>query len=117
VRQRAVRTVVPLIAVAVACFQLFQATVNDQVAWEGGGFGMFATIDAAENRHLQADPSVVIGPSASLSRALTHPGRLDELAAEVAAVIDDTIVLRLLRISYDDRRIGYDVIGEATAAP
>ena len=116
-RQRVVRTIVPAIAIAVAGFQLFQARANDQVAWEGGGFGMFATIDAAENRQLQADPSVTLQPSATLSRALTHPAQLDELADEVAAVLDGPVSLRLLRIAYDDRTITYEVIGEAAAIP
>ncbi|MFP5318134.1 MAG: hypothetical protein ACLGI2_07535 [Acidimicrobiia bacterium] len=51
--QRVAGLVVPLILVAVALFQVRQATVNDQSSWSGAGFGMFATIDNEDSRFLR----------------------------------------------------------------
>jgi hypothetical protein len=108
---------IPLLALVVAVFQLFQARNNDQVAWEGGGFGMFATVDAAENRRIATSPAVVLQDSATLQRALAHPGGLDSLASQIADGIDASVTVELSRVVYDDLVVAYQRIASATASP
>lgn len=53
-------TFVPLgLLCLVAGLHLTQVIVNQQTPWKGGGFGMFSTIDAGANRHVEATASTV----------------------------------------------------------
>lgn len=49
-RDRILVLIVPVVLVVVALNQVRLATTQDLVAWKGGGFGMFATVDAPDHR-------------------------------------------------------------------
>ena len=79
--QRLATTVVPVVLVAVALFQIRQATVHDQSSWSGAGFGMFATIDNEDSRFLRA--------------YLLQPGG-ERLVPLPASLRDDALRVRVL---------------------
>jgi hypothetical protein len=117
VRERILRITIPVVAVVVASFQLYQARAHDQVAWEGGGFGMFATIDAADNRVIISSPPVRLSDSPSVQRALAHPRYLDDLARLIAAGIDRAVTVELAEIVYGDLDVSYRVVARVEETP
>jgi hypothetical protein len=85
----------PVLLVAVAVHQIVLARSQGLSAWSGGGFGMFATLDAGSTRHLHAfvlRPGVrrEVRPSEAMTddvlRMLTLPSasRLRAVAEELA---------------------------------
>lgn len=114
--QRVAGVAVPLVLVAVALFQVRQATVHDQSSWSGAGFGMFATIDNEDSRFFRAylvqpggERLVALPGSledAGLAvRVLPTPDRLDDLARRWRAAIpgagDASLRVELWRVDLD----------------
>lgn len=85
----------PLILVIVAGTQLYNAHFRNLTPWEGGGFGMFSTVDSLENRLLRCtlitdrgDFPVEVPPSLhhSLRKSTSIPAleRLSDFARQLA---------------------------------
>lgn len=87
--------VAPALLVAVACAQIALAFTVRQSAWLGGGFGMFATTDVWDRRHLHAfalrpglrrELEIPHDAAPLVKRALAFPSRgaLEALARALA---------------------------------
>lgn len=104
--------VVPLLLVFVASTQVLVANTTTLTPWRGGGFGMFATVDAHSHRIVRVESELDRGEPVPLdvlsfrrvasverafvsARAWPTDRRLDRLAAaltEVPAVLDDGVI-------------------------
>jgi hypothetical protein len=76
-RDRWLVVAVPLVLVLVAIAQLVAANTSTLTSWRGGGFGMFSTADAHDQRIVRA---TIEGPEASLPldlRSLRRDARVD----------------------------------------
>ena len=74
------RFVAPILLVLVASLQIVLAESADLSPWLGGGFGMFATIDSRDERHL-----LVIVESPGLTRHPQIPEDLRDWESRVRA--------------------------------
>lgn len=70
-----------LLLVAVALHQTWRATTGPLSPWHGGGFGMFAAIDAGGSRHLH-----VFARGGGLRNDVAVPDRLEMQARRLLAL-------------------------------
>lgn len=103
------RHLAPALLAAVAGVQLWAVRATDLTPWLGGGFGMFSTTDSWGRRHLHAwavSPGVrreiAVPPDAGrLARAALAqptPARLRDLAARLAADVEDDVTAVQLQV-------------------
>jgi len=101
-RDRILGVLAPLLLVIVASTQVVIASTSDLTPWRGGGFGMFSTLDAHDQRILRVtvttgdtervpvDPAALLSDGAALRdeavTARNHPteGNLERLASAIA---------------------------------
>ena len=87
-RDRILASLVPLVLVIVASWQVATALTDDLTPWKGGGFGMFATADHLDTRVLRsylasAGAVTPVEHEATIEMALQHgeQGRFSSLRA------------------------------------
>lgn len=124
----------PIGLVLIACLQLYLVHVHNLVPWKGGGFGMFASVDAPPARFLRcylltADGQLPVRVPASLQplaveiRALPLPERLSYFAAALAqasaGVEFHSVRVELWRYGFDagSRQLKAVKILEVTVTP
>jgi len=98
-RTRALAAVPPALLAVVGCLQIGLARLTPLTPWKGGGFGMFATIDGAANRHTQV---LVTGPERS--QELEVPASLADAAAACEALPTERCLAALARRLADRER-------------
>jgi hypothetical protein len=74
---------VPALLVAVAARQFYLAHTQALSPWKGGGFGMFASVDAPQQRVVRA---YLLTPDGEVPADLNEPARLPTLVARVRAM-------------------------------
>ena len=132
-RDRVLASLVPLVLVIVATWQIATALTDDLTPWKGGGFGMFATADHLDTRVLRSylandgdltpvehEATIAValqGEQARFSSLRAHPTRRHaaawaNLLAERTWVVEDGIA----RLADDDHHPDSSVVLEGTGA-